>query len=42
MSAVREKLHCAAAEGIYESVSKETLKALDVAILPGGGVREWE
>ena len=42
VSAVREKLHCAAAEGIYESVSKETLKALDVAILPGGGVREWE
>lgn len=42
VAAVREKLHCAATEEIYGSVSQETLKALDVTILPGGGVREWE
>lgn len=42
VTAVRERLHCAATEEIYDGVSKETLKALDVTILPGGGVREWE
>lgn len=42
VAAVKEKLHCAATEGIRKSVSKETLKILDVAILPGGGIKEWE
>lgn len=42
VAAVKEKLHCAATEDIRESVSEETLDALDVAILPGGGFKEWE
>lgn len=42
IAAVKEKLHCAATEGIYEIVSKETLHALEVAIMPGGGMKEWE
>lgn len=41
-AAVKEKLHCAADEQIYEVVSMDTIKALDVKCLPGGGTREWE
>lgn len=42
IAAVKEKLHYAVSEDLCEIVSKETLKALEVEIVPGGGSREWE
>lgn len=42
ITAVKEKLHCATTEEIYDTVSKKTLEMLDVAIMPGGGNKEWE
>lgn len=42
VAAVKEKLHCAANDEIYEVVSDDTIKALDVKCLPGGGTEEWE
>lgn len=42
IEAVREKLHCAAYGDVGDTVSKDTLEALDVKIMPGNGYEVWE
>lgn len=42
VAAVKERLHYAADDQIYDTVSKDTIRALGVKCMPGGGRVEWE
>lgn len=43
IAAVKDKLHYAIAdEDIYKKVSRDTIKALDVKIMPGSDGKEWQ